>query len=265
MNMIKSMTALLLTGSLWLTLSQQPATATAQDPQLAAVVINQAWQRYRSLAKAEQEQLVLTLSRHGEAPQQKQLMRWTRYQTGGEQVVLKFSSPQADAGLGLLLDRVDRSAQQIWLRMPSWVKARRVHGNRQQQYFAGTDLTFEDNAELSGEDTSAYQYRLLNESAQGWWIEALPQPGSASAYSKREIWVTRDYAISRIDYFNRQGLLAKTIQNKMLQQYPAGGWRPNQVLVENHLEQRQTLIEIRERRFDTSLASQIFSQEFLGE
>ncbi len=231
----------------------------------AATVINQSWQRYRQVASAEQEQLLLTVTRLGEAGQQKQLTRWTRYVQSGEQVVMKFASPAADAGLGLWLDRADRSAQQIWLRMPSWVKARRVNGQRQQQYFAGTDLTFEDNAELSGEDPTAYQYRILNQSAQGWWIEALPNMGSNSAYAKREIWLDADYAISRIDYFNREGLLVKTLQNKMLQKYPQGGWRPNRVEIENHLEQRRTLIEIRERRFDTSIAGQIFSQEFLSD
>lgn len=231
----------------------------------AATVINQSWQRYRAQAVAEQEILQLTVTRLGEAASQKQLTRWTRYVESGEQVVLKFASPAADAGLGLWLDRANRSAQQIWLRMPSWVKARRVNGQRQQQYFAGTDLTFEDNAELSGEDSTAYQYRMLDQSAQGWWIEARPNIGSDSAYAKREIWLDADYAISRIDYFNREGLLVKTLQNKLLQKYPQGGWRPNRVEIDNHLEQRQTVIEVRERRFDTSLASQIFSQEFLSD
>ena len=240
-------------------------TGAADHDMTAATVINQSWQRYRQLAAAEQEQLLLTVTRLGEAGQQKQLTRWTRYVQSGEQVVLKFASPAADAGLGLWLDRADRSAQQIWLRMPSWVKARRVNGQRQQQYFAGTDLTFEDNAELSGEDPTAYQYRVLDQSQQGWWIEARPNMGSTSAYAKREIWVDADYAISRIDYFNREGLLVKTLQNRMLQKYPHGGWRPNRVEIDNHLEQRQTLIEVRERRFDTSLANQIFSQEFLSD
>ncbi len=57
----------------------------------------------------------------------------------------------------------------------------------------------------------------------------------------------------------------KTLQNKLLQKYPQGGWRPNRVEIDNHLEQRQTVIEVRERRFDTSLANQIFSQEFLSD
>lgn len=252
----------ILVFSLLLPCSQGGAADTDMT---AATVINQSWLRYRQLAAAEQEQLQLTVTRLGEAGQQKHLTRWTRYVPSGEQVVLKFASPAADAGLGLWLDRADRSAQQIWLRMPSWVKARRVNGQRQQQYFAGTDLTFEDNAELSGEDPTAYQYRVLNQSAQGWWIEARPNIGSISAYAKREIWLDPDYAISRIDYFNRQGLLVKSLQNKLLQKYPQGGWRPNRVEIDNHLEQRQTVIEVRERRFDTSLANQIFSQEFLSD
>lgn len=263
--------ALLVSSMLWLQGWQlalaQPADSTAaagEQPDEAAVVINRSWQLYRSVGEAEQELLLISVSRAGAAAVQKQLTRWTLFQPQGDQVVMKFANPAADAGLSLLLDR-NKSQQQIWLKMPSWTKARRVSGERNQQYFAGTDLTFEDNAELSGEDTAAFRYRMLGKTAKGYWLEALPNIGSASAYSRREIWLDSDFAINRIDYFNRQGVLVKTLQNKLLQKYPGGGWRPNQVVVENYQEQRETRIEMRERLFDTARVSRIVREEQLGE
>lgn len=248
------MAAALLSVGSWPTRAQTPD---------ASLVVQRAWQLFRGQAQAEQEKVVLTLRRANQPDTVKELTRWTRFATTGEQVVLKFNQPAADAGLGLWLDRSDRSAQQIWLRMPSWIKARRVNGNRQQQYFAGTDLTFEDNAQLAGEDTAAFHYRLLGETDQGYWLEATPQPGTDTLYSRREIWIDRDFAINRIDYFDGDGQLIKSLQNKQLQKYPQGGWRPNQVVVENYLEQRSTQIDIRERRFDTAVANQMFGEGVL--
>jgi hypothetical protein len=238
------------------------AELTNKSPD-AIQVVQHAWQLFRQHAVAEQEDITLTMVRAQEASTVKQLTRWTRFATSGEQVVLKFNQPQADAGLGLWLDRSDRAAQQIWLRMPSWIKARRVSGERQQQYFAGTDLTFEDNAQLSGEDTQAYTYRLLDETKQGFWIEAKPKAGVVTGYSRREIWIDRDFAISRIDYFDQAGQLLKSMENKKLQKFPKGGWRPNQVVIENFQEQRRTQIDIQQRHFDGSVASHIFSEGFL--
>ena len=238
------------------------AEITSKSPD-AAQVVQRAWQLFRQHAIAEQEDITLTMARAHESSTVKQLTRWTRFASTGEQVVLKFNQPQADAGMGLWLDRSDRAAQQIWLRMPSWIKARRVSGERQQQYFAGTDLTFEDNAQLSGEDTQAFTYRLLDETEQGFWIEAKPKAGVTSGYSRREIWIDRDYAINRIDYFDPNGQLLKSMENKQLQKYPKGGWRPNQVVIENYQEQRRTQIVIQQRQFDSSIASHMFSEGFL--
>lgn len=240
--------------------------AASTTPTLDAMsVVQRAWQLFRAQAVTEQEEVTLTMSRVDQPDMVKQLTRWTHFAKSGEQVVLKFSQPQADAGLGLWLDRSNRNAQQIWLRMPSWVKARRVNGQRQHQYFAGTDLTYEDNAQLSGEDTQAFVYRVLDETAQGYWIEATPQPGTDTLYSRREIWIDRDFAISRIDYFDRDGQLMKSLQNKQLQKYPQGGWRPNQVVIENYREKRHTHIDIRARRFESALAGHIFGEGFLEE
>jgi hypothetical protein len=240
-------------------------TANAATTNTAEQIIQRSWQLYRQHTPAEQEQITLQTTKDGEATREKTLLRWTRYQTSSEQVVIKFDTPAADAGLALLIDRSDRSQQQMWLRMPSWIKARRVQGQRQAQYFAGTDFTFEDNAELSGEATERYNYRLLDESKNGWWIEAIAKNPSDSAYGRREIWLDRDYAITRIDYFDRNLSLIKTLQNIELKKFPSGGWRPDLMEMRNQQETRLTVLKVQARQFDSNLASQIFSQEFLGD
>lgn len=231
----------------------------------AEQIIQRSWHLYRQHTPAEQEQITLQTTKDGEATREKTLLRWTRYQDAGEQVVIKFNAPAADAGLALFIDRSDRSQQQMWLRLPSWVKARRVQGERRAQYFAGTDFTFEDNAELSGEATERFNYKFLDTSKNGWWIEATAKNPSDSAYGKREIWVDRDYAITRIDYFDQQLALVKTLQNRKLQKFPDGGWRPELMEMRNQQEARHTVLQVKARQVDSNIAGQIFSQEFLGD
>lgn len=230
----------------------------------AAAIIHKAWQLYRQHSETEVEQISLEVVRRGKAPKQKTLSRWTRYGATGEQVVVKFDSPSIDKGLGLFISR-NSGQQQMWLKMPSWSKARRINGNRWRQYFAGTDLTFEDNAELSGEDTENYKYSLQSADGQGWQITAQPLPGSHSAYSRRDIWVDSHYAISRIDYYNRSGVLIKSLRNQQLEIFPDGAWRPGRIEVDNIQKKRMTVFEISSRQFGQALSARTFSEDFLRE
>lgn len=256
--------AVLLAASLLQPFGMLPK-ANAATALTAEQIVERSWQLYRQHTPAEQEQILLQTTKDSQATREKTLVRWTRYQASGEQVVIKFDSPAADSGLALLIDRAEREQQQMWLRLPSWVKARRVQGERQAQYFAGTDFTFEDNAELSGEATERYNYRLLDASKNGWWIEATAKNPSDSAYGKREIWVDGDYAITRIDYFDSNLGLIKTLQNIELKKFPSGGWRPDLMEMRNQQEARLTVLKVKARQFDSTIAGQIFSQEFLGD
>lgn len=230
----------------------------------AEAIIHKAWQLYRQHGETEVEQVDLKVIREGETPRHKTLSRWTRYEATGEQVVVKFNSPSIDKGLGLLISR-NSGQQQMWLKMPSWSKARRINGNRWRQYFAGTDLTFEDNAELSGEDIANYTYSMQAADKQGWQITAQPLAGSHSAYSRRDIWVDSRYAISRIDYYNRTGLLIKTLRNLELKMFPDGAWRPGRIEVKNVKKKRTTIFEISSRQFGQALNARTFSEDFLRE
>ena len=105
----------------------------------------------------------------------------------------------------------------------------------------------------------------MDTSKNGWWIEATAKNPSDSAYGKREIWVDRDYAITRIDYFDQQLALVKTLQNRKLQKFPDGGWRPDLMEMRNQQEARHTVLQVKARQVDSNIAGQIFSQEFLGD
>jgi hypothetical protein len=243
----------------------EPMTEQQINEYQATQLINKSWQLYRSQTAAEAEQMDLTITRYGEASQHKSLQRWTRYFADGEQVVIKFDTPTADRGLGLWIDGTDRQQQQLWLQLPSWYQPRRMDATAVQQYFAGSDLTFEDHRQLTGEDTSQFRYRLLSTSKSGWWLEAVPLNPATSAYSRREIWLNADHAITQINFFDQQGQLQKSLKNQLLQRYDNGGWRPNRIEVENLQEQRLSVFQIVERRFDNTNAERMFSQEVLGE
>lgn len=240
-------------------------TAAQINEYQATRLINKSWQLYRSHSTAESELMDLSVTRFGEAAQHKKLQRWIRYLADGEQVVIKFETPTADRGLGLWIDDSERQQHQLWLKMPAWYQPRRINAATEQQYFAGTDFTFEDQRQLTGEDTSQFQYRLLATSKSGWWLEAVPRDPTTSAYGRREIWLNADYAISQIHYFDQQGQLLKSQKNQLLQRYDNGAWRANRIEVENLQQQSISVFEIVERRFDNTNAERMFSQEALGE
>ncbi|MDT8997904.1 outer membrane lipoprotein-sorting protein [Paucibacter sp. APW11] len=242
------------------TLTFAAPTSQAAEPD-ASSLIQEAWARYRLGGGTEQESIKLRMERPKQAAELKQLSRWTRFQAHGERVLIRFKAPQEDRGLALLISR-DSSAEpsQMWLRMPSWPQARRISADRENRYFGGTDLSFEDNRQLLGEAIAGFQYKLLKSSPEAWQIEATPREGTSSAYAKRRITVSAgSLAVTEILYFDAEGSLLKTQRQEEIKLEPSGRWRAGRVIVDNHKEARRSVFEIEQRQFGAALPERLFS------
>lgn len=236
-------------------------------PPEPAQLIARSWSLYRSGVQTELEQIRVRVERPQRQPELKTLVRWTRFSSEGDKVRVQFTEPALDKGLGLLVIRqtqVAASSTQMWLRMPSWTQARRLSGDRENRYFGGTDLTFEDNRQLLGEAVADFDYQMLAAEPTGWRIEARPKPGVLSAYGKRIIQLTPALAVERIDYHDLQGRLLKVQRHPQLQLEGSGRWRPLQVVIDNLQEDRRTVIEITQRQFDPDTGTNRFNPDDLG-
>jgi hypothetical protein len=230
--------------------------------------VAKAWMQFRQGVTMEQEQIKLRIERTQQAPEIKSLTRWSRFHAQGDRVMIKFNEPSNDRGMGLFIQREAANSQpsSMWLRMPSWPQARRIASDRENRYFGGTDLTFEDNRQLMGEALEEFDYRHIKTEAAGVWIEATPKTANIiSGYGKRMMLISPQNAVLQIKYFDRDGKPLKTQRHEDITHDSNGRWRANVIEVVNHQEGSRTRLEITQRQLGSHVAERIFSPNFLTE
>lgn len=236
--------------------------ATAADARLPIV---QAWQKFRSGVQQEQEFIEVEIHRSGHPALVKALWRRTAFGPRSERLSVKFSAPSADAGLGLLVERTQGEPDQIWLRLPSWPSGRKIVGERETKYFAGTAFTFEDSKQLIGEHTESFDYRFVQEGGPASVIVATPRPGVITGYGKREIALDEQGVPVRIDYFDVDGQPVKTLRFEDMVFPAPGRWRANRIVLDHHQQKSRTVLKVLGRQFNAGMTERVFSLPFLAE
>lgn len=229
----------------------------------AAEVVGESWKLYRQ--HISEKEIVHVSIKSGTTITEKIFTRWIQYDSEGEdKITIIFSEPRADNGLGLLTWRHEEGNDEQWLKLASMDKERRVAID-DGKYFGGTDFIYEDVRMLIGERVKDFEYRFEMNGSGGWVIAATPKPGIKTFYGKRRLFVERNYSISKIEYYDAQGKLIKTVFWGEIEISANGSWRPTTIRVDNRHLGRSTTLKVSERKLDLELNFRVFTVEFLRE
>ena len=124
--------------------------------------------------------------------------------------VMVFKKPADIRGTAFLSWEYDDPAREDdkWLYMPAMKKVRRISGASKNEYFMGTDFTYDDMGDRNvDEDT----YTLLGrESLKGhdcWKIESIPVDPE-DMYTRKLLWVSKAAnMVVQAEYYDKDGLL----------------------------------------------------------
>jgi hypothetical protein len=228
-----------------------------------AQVVAKSWKLYRQ-AENEKEDVVVTVEYKDGRKDEKQLTRWIKYDPSGEdKVMIKFSKPAIDEGLGLLIWRHPDKGDDVWLKLPSLSQERRISVADQTKYFAETDFTYEDSRQLIGERIKDFVYRFLEHKDGVRVIEAVPKPGAETGYGKRVLHINPQWVFLKAEYYGKNGGLLKIQTNSQIDLGEGGRWRIKQTEVDNFLLKRKTIMVVTDRKIDTNLSAEVFSRKFL--
>jgi hypothetical protein len=229
----------------------------------AKEVVAQSWENFRFGVETELEEAEIEIVYETGKVEKKTLIRRTLYQSDKEdKVSIEFTAPRREEGLKLLIWRNIDSPDNIWLKMPSWNRARPVSGRNEGRFFAGTDFTFRDAAQLTGENIVGYGYELLGSSDEYWKVEALPKEEIEAIYSKRIFYIKRDsLAIKKIEYFQDEKL-EKTQYNCEIEWHDQA-WRPKKIIIKNEFQDRTTEFRIVDRKIDSGIPIRFWRRSFL--
>ena len=178
-----------------------------------------------------------------------------------DKTVMVFLTPKDIEGVGYLMWGYDEEGKDddTWLYMPSSGKERRISGSDKDNYFMGTDFTYDDigDRELTKDD-----FNLLGEEEIDgftcWKIECIPHDKSERS-SRRIYWIRKDsYVCQKGELYNRQNKLERVLTMSDIEQIE-GIWTVKKMYMENLASGHSTLLETKNITYNQPLSDSMFT------
>jgi len=172
---------------------------------------------------------------------------------GDQETFMEFVAPRSIKGMKILsLD------EEVRIYFPSTGRVRRITGSGKSGSVGGLggDFSYED---MSGGDrVSDYEFTLLEESGSQWKIEGIPIDEDIS-YSRVLFYIDRQKLLPvKIEYFTAEDGHTKTMQADRIEKV-SGKFTPMLITMENHEEQKKTVIKVHETDFTVNPPERYFN------
>jgi len=172
-----------------------------------------------------------------------------------------FEYPLDIRGTGLLLWNYEdiKKDDDRWLYLPALKKIRRIAGESKNDYFMGTDFTYDD---MGGREVDEDIHGLLGqEEINGincYKVKSISVDKN-DMYSKKIVWVIHEkWVVSRVDFYDNKGKLFKELKATDFRKVN-NVWTPFKLHMENFIKNHQTVIEVEEIKYNTEINDQIFT------
>ncbi len=180
------------------------------------------------------------------------------YQKGSENMLMRFLEPADIRGVGVLVLVLSEKGQEdiIYLYMPAFRRERRIASHAKNQSFMGTDLSYEDMAQMNYSD----KYTVVNmvENEDSYMLTVEPKPGTDISYSKAEMQVDKaSFLPDEIKYY--EGEIPVKVLSVPVKERQGEYWVAKKMVVEDLESKHQTIMEILEVKYDQGLDDRIFT------
>jgi len=172
-----------------------------------------------------------------------------------------FESPADIRGTGLLLWSYTDAGKEDdrWLYLPALKKIRRIAGKSKNEYFMGTDFTYDD---MGGRNVDDDTHKLLGkeelDGVECYKIESIPVDKD-DQYSKKIAWVIPDkWITAKVEFYDKNMQLQKTLTISDIRKVD-NIWTPYLLFMDNLSKKHQTKIEVIEVSFNSEMKDQIFT------
>lgn len=243
-----------------------PGTAAATDPQLTGLeLMQEVHERHRQYPHIYEEQSMVMVDRAGERDSRK-VRRYSRVEDDGSvRFLLLFESPPEVKGVAILANRDAAGEMRKSVYLPAYGEQMiESSGAGSDGNFLGTDFSVES---LTGERLADYRYVRRTDQKNGalqYYVVDVYPVADDTQLRKRHYIRDDNFYITQTDYFDSRGRVSKKQTHHDLKAVDGDMWRANLVLMEDKLEQHQSLIKIHRRVFSRDyVPAEMFSADWL--
>lgn len=156
----------------------------------------------------------------------------------------------------------DRDDDQ-WLYLPALKKVKRISGGSKDDYFMGSDFTYEDMEKRSPNKDN--HILLKTETLEGetcYVVESTPK--EEGQYSKRVAWVIKDKWIPlKIEFYDEDEDLLKVLSITKYEELQ-GYWIVTTQLMENVQREHKTVIDLTNIKIENGIGDSYFTQRAMA-
>ncbi len=190
----------------------------------------------------------------------RQVLSYSKDYGKDSKTIMIFQKPADVKGTGFLSWEYDDDSKNDdrWLYMPALKKVRRISGASNNDYFMGSDFTYDD---MGGRNPDEDTHTLLREEDLNeelcWVVESIPKEKD-NIYVKKIVWVRQDVKMSvKVEYYDKLGLM-KTLTIKNIRQVD-GIWTAHEMCMDNEAEKHQTILKFNQISYNQDLKDNIFT------
>ena len=220
----------------------------------------------REKAATDSFTMRMTLVNAGGKKRVREVRAYAKDYGSEKKTVMVFMLPADVKGVGYLSFSYNDASKSDdrWLYMPALKKAKRISGSSSQDYFMGTDFTYDD---ISGHKIDDYTYTLLaEETIDGkncWKIESIPV--KKSMYSKYVSWIDKESLVQvKAEFYGEQGTLQKVLTVSGIEKKD-GFWTAGRMEMKHLQKNHTTIIETLKHEFGKNIPDSYFRVNSLEE
>lgn len=184
----------------------------------------------------------------------------------GDKSMIFFETPKDVQGTVLLTHTKILTPDDQWIFIPAISRVKRIASANKSGPFLGSEFAYED---LTAQELGKYDYLWLRD-------EACPAPDSGrqchvvqrkplyenSGYRRQVAWVDMtDYQFRKIEFYNQEDRLLKTLTLGSYRQHEGRYWRPHVLTMVNHQTGRSTKLDVAAIKFRTGLTESDFTEQ----
>lgn len=204
-------------------------------------------------------EIKMTLTNHRKRQRIREIVSFKKEYGKDSKKLMYFKKPADVKGTAFLTwdyDEIEKDDDK-WLYMPALRRVRRISGSSNNDYFMGTDFTYDDMGDRNvDEDSHTFIREEKTDGIDCWVVESIPL-GEDELYTKKNLWVRKDALVTiKTEYFDKNGLM-KIFRVTGLEKI-SGFWTVTKMEMENIVEEHKTEMEIKNTRYNENLKDSLF-------
>lgn len=209
--------------------------------------------------------LEMTLINHrGDKSKRKLVVKTLEGISDGDKILTVFTEPKVLRGTAFLTHSMKIGNDDQWIYLPAIKRIKKISSKNKRSPFFGSEFSFED---LASPELEKYRYDYLREElyegVDCHVINRFPV-NEESAYSRLSVWMDKEHLqIRKVEYFDRNGALLKTLSASGYSLYHDKFWRASDLYMVNHQNGKKTVMTWKNYKFSKGLSDSDFKKNTL--